>query len=43
MQGVIRYTRQRPGSFTVDAVEAMRALEAMGREPVVLGYHPSHA
>lgn len=40
MEGVLRRGRQRPGDFTADAVTALQALDALGAEPLLLGYHP---
>lgn len=40
MRGIMRSANASPGALTVDALDAVRALEPMGHEPVVLAYHP---
>lgn len=40
MRGIMRSANASPGALTVDALDAVRALGAMGHEPVVLAYHP---
>jgi glycosyltransferase involved in cell wall biosynthesis len=42
MEGQLRVPGQlsAPGDFTREAVRAMRAIEAAGLDPIVLGYHP---
>ena len=40
MDGKLRGAGQAPGEFTDEAIAALRALTASGREPMVLGYHP---
>lgn len=41
MEGQLRSPVQAPGDFTAEAVAAIRALEACGREPIIVGYHPT--
>lgn len=41
MEGQLRPATQAPGDFSAEAVAALRALEADGREPIILGYHPT--
>jgi beta-1,4-mannosyltransferase len=40
MDGQLRGPGQAPGDFTDEAIAALRALEATGLEPILLGYHP---
>jgi glycosyltransferase involved in cell wall biosynthesis len=40
MQGILRSANASRGALTVEAVDAVRALEAAGHDPVVLAYHP---
>jgi len=40
MEGQPRSSGQPPGAFTLEAVRALRALQASDRPPILLGYHP---
>ncbi len=40
MQGMIRSPDGLPGTLTVEAADAVRALEGSPNDPIVLGYHP---
>jgi glycosyltransferase involved in cell wall biosynthesis len=40
MDGQLRGPGQAPGEFTDEALAALRALEASGRDPLLLAYHP---
>jgi glycosyltransferase involved in cell wall biosynthesis len=40
MDGRLRGPGQAPGDFTDEAIAALRALEATGPDPILLGYHP---
>ena len=41
MDGQLRGPAQPPGAFTEAAVTALRAIDATGRDPIVLGFHPT--
>ena len=40
MEGRLRGLGQAAGDITLEAIAAIRALEANGHEPILLGYHP---
>jgi glycosyltransferase involved in cell wall biosynthesis len=40
MDGTLRGPGQAPGEFTAEAISALRSLEASGRDPLLLAYHP---
>lgn len=40
MEGQPRGLGQAPGELTLEAIAAARGLEALGHEPLILGYHP---
>jgi beta-1,4-mannosyltransferase len=40
MEGTLRGFTQAPGDFTLEAVRAVREIEALGHDPIVIGYHP---
>lgn len=40
MEGRLRGPGQVSGDFTREAIRAMRAIEAMGHDPLILGFHP---
>jgi beta-1,4-mannosyltransferase len=40
MNGQLRGPGQAPGEFTDEAISALRSIEASGRDPLLLAYHP---
>jgi glycosyltransferase involved in cell wall biosynthesis len=40
MEGQLRGFVQEPGDFTLDAVRSIRGIEALGLDPIMMGYHP---
>jgi glycosyltransferase involved in cell wall biosynthesis len=40
MEGLVRTYDFEPGELTQAAVQALRAIDALGHEPILLGYHP---
>jgi glycosyltransferase involved in cell wall biosynthesis len=41
MEGQLRTSREPAGSFTREAIAALRALDAMGHDPLIIGFYPT--